>query len=196
REAFYAHIQRLGLAFYHRTKGGQLMTRFLSDPEQAKVIVSQALIVALQNGTVILVYLAIMFSLSWRLALIVISVAPAVILLLRPILRTIRVRYRAVMEERGELTAIFSETVEGARLVKAHGAEEYEQRRFRARLATYVDEFLGSQRIALLTHPVSETFGTVVIVLLLMVGSKGAWGMRPELFIAFLAVSLRLLSPL
>ncbi|MBI4501858.1 MAG: ABC transporter ATP-binding protein [Gemmatimonadetes bacterium] len=195
REAFYAHLQRLGLAFYHHTKGGQLITRFLSDPEQAKLIVSQALIVALQNGTVILVYLAIMLSLSWRMALIVLTLAPVVVLLLRPILSAIRVRYRTLLEERGEMTAIVSETVEGARLVKAHGAEAYERRRFETRLGAYRDQYIGSQRIALLSHPLSETFGTIVIVLLLVIGSRGAWGMRPELFIAFLAVSLRLLSP-
>jgi subfamily B ATP-binding cassette protein MsbA len=192
----FAHIQRLGLAFFHRTKGGQLIARFLADPDQAKLIVSQALIAVLQNGTLILVYLGIMLSLSWRLTLITLALAPVVVLLLRPILRSMRVLYRSVLDERGEMTAIVSETVEGQRLVKAHNAEEYERHRFEDRQDAYLRQYLGSQRVALLAHPLSETFGTVVIVILLLVGSAGAWGLRPELFIAFLAVSLRLLSPI
>src|SRR6185295_9865676 len=110
-------------------------------------------------------------------------------------LRAIRVRVRSMLDERGEMAAIVAETVEGARLVKAHGAEAYERRRFEQRLAGYVRETLGSNRIASLAHPMSETMGAVVIVVLLVVGSQGAWGIRPELFIAFLAVSLRLLPP-
>ena len=196
RVALYAHVQKLGLAFYQRTRGGQLLTRVLADPDQAKQVVSQALIAALQNGTVVLVYVAIMLSLSWRLALITLCLAPAVVLLMRPILRRIRVRVRAMLDERGEMAAIVSETVAGARLVKAHGAEGYERRRFEERLARYVRETLGSQRLASLAHPVSETLGAVVIVVLLVVGSQGTWGLRPELFVAFLAVSLRLMPPL
>jgi subfamily B ATP-binding cassette protein MsbA len=86
------------------------------------------------------------------------------------------------------MTAIVSEAVEGQRLVKAYNAEEYERSRFQDRQQGYLRQYLGSLRIALLAHPLSETFGTVVIVVLLMVGSAGAWGMRPELFIAFLVV--------
>jgi subfamily B ATP-binding cassette protein MsbA len=144
---------------------------------------------------VVLVYVGIMLSLSWRLALITLSLAPAVVLMMRPILRAIRLRVRGMLDERGEMAAIVSETVQGARLVKAHGAEGYERRRFEERLTGYVRETLATNRIAGLAHPVSETMGAVVIVVLLVVGSQGAWGIRPELFIAFLAVSLRLLPP-
>ena len=196
RRDMYAHIHRLGLAFYQRTKGGQLLTRILADPDQAKQIVSQALISALQNGTVVLVYVGIMLSLSWRLALITLTLAPVIVLLMRPILRAIRVRVRGTLDQRGEMAAVVAETVEGARVVKAHGAEEYEQRRFETRLGNYVRELLGASRVAILAHPLSETLGAVIVVILLIAGTQGAFGVRPELFIAFLAVSLRLLPPI
>ena len=49
-----------------------------------------------------------------------------------------------------------------------------------------------------MTGPLSETLGAAVIVLLLLAGSwaTGLDAIRPEVFVAFLAVSLRLLSPL
>jgi subfamily B ATP-binding cassette protein MsbA len=79
--------------------------------------------------------------------------------------------------------------------VKAHGAEPYERKRFNERLDAFVRDSMGALSVAALSHPVSETLGSVVIVVLLVVGSQGAWGIRPELFIAFLAVSLRLMPP-
>jgi subfamily B ATP-binding cassette protein MsbA len=195
RSDLYAQMQRLGLSFFQHIRGGQLLSRLLADPEQAKLIVSQALITALQNGTMVLVYVAIMLSLSWRLALITLLLAPVVVLIMRPILRAIRSRIRDMMDLRGEMTAIVSESIEGVRLVKAHGAEGYERARFEDRMAGFVRDTLGAHRVAILAHPLSETLGAAIIVILLVVGSQGAWGIRPELFIAFLVVSLRLLPP-
>jgi subfamily B ATP-binding cassette protein MsbA len=55
-----------------------------------------------------------------------------------------------------------------------------------------------AERLAVLAHPLSETLGTAVIMLVLVLGSLGLLGgapMRPEVLVTFLAVSLRLLSP-
>jgi subfamily B ATP-binding cassette protein MsbA len=97
------------------------------------------------------------------------------------------------------VTAIVSETVEGARLVKAHSAEAYERSRFEGALARYFGAVVRAQRLAVLAHPVSETMGVAVVLLLLVIvtsmASNGDAGMRPELFLPFMAVTLRLLSP-
>ncbi|MBI4421728.1 MAG: ABC transporter ATP-binding protein [Gemmatimonadetes bacterium] len=198
RRDLYAHVQRLGLAFYHRTRGGQLLARMLADPDQARLVVSQALVSALQNGTLVLVYLAIMLSLSWKLALLALALAPALALALRPVLVGIRARSHKVLDDRGEMAAAMAEATEGARLIKAHAAESYERRRFDAHLQRYSKGALDVQRLAALAHPLSEVLGAVVLVALLLLGATGLPGgaeLRPELYIAFLAVTLRLLPP-
>src|SRR2546425_3841183 len=56
-----------------------------------------------------------------------------------------------------------------------------------------------SQRWSTLTSPVSEIFAGLVIVLIFSYGTHLALGasatLRPEVFIAFIAVALRLMSP-
>jgi subfamily B ATP-binding cassette protein MsbA len=143
------------------------------------------------------VYVAFLFALSWRLALVTLLLAPAIVLVMRPILSRIRSRVRRALDDRGELTAIVSETVEGARLVKAHGAEAYERRRFAEVVNRYFRGILGVRGLAVLASPVSETVGAVVFVLLLLVAFTVSDGqaLRPEVLVAFLAVSLRLLPP-
>lgn len=199
RRDFYAHIQRLHLSFFHRTKAGQLISRMLADPEQAKLFFSRGLQSVLRNGVLILVYLTILFTLSWRLALITLVVAPMVAVLLKPLLVRVRRLFSEAMDDRGELTAIMAETVSGARVVKANAAEPYERRRFEDALNRHLERTLRAERLAILASPLSETLGAGVLVLLLL---AGAWAtleghtMRPELFVAFSAVALRLLSPL
>ncbi|NIM49418.1 MAG: ATP-binding cassette domain-containing protein [Gemmatimonadales bacterium] len=198
RTGLYAHVQRMGLGFFQRTKGGQLLSRMVADTDYAKWVVSAALVSVLQSTVLIAVYVAILFSLSWPLTLVTLTVAPAIVLIMRPILRRVRTRLRDAMESRGELAAVMDETVEGARLVKAHGAEEYERRRLTDAAQGYFWGILKAQRFAVLASPVSETLGAGVIVLLLLVGTWAVTGtgiLRPELFVAFVAISLRLLPP-
>ncbi len=193
----HRRLHYLGLGFFRRTKSGQLLSRMVADADQAKWVVSEALVAVLQNVILIGVYLAILFALSWRLALVTLVVAPTVALALRPILRRIRSRVAAALEDRGEMTAIMGETLEGARVVKAYGAERYEQRRFAEVVERYRRGVLRVQRAALLAGPVSETLGAAVLVVLLLIGAAAGGGaaMRPEIFVAFLTLSLRLLPP-
>lgn len=198
RTEVYDHLQRQGLAFFQRVRGGQLMSRVVSDVDEAKLLLSHALISALQQAALVTVYVVFLFSLSWRLTLVTVLLAPLVVLALRPILRRIRARIRAAFNDRGEMTAVLDETIEGARVVKAHGAEPYERQRFREAANRYLGGALRAERYAVMASPVSETLGAGVIVLLLVIGTLLATGdvpLRPELFVAFLAVSLRLMAP-
>jgi ABC-type multidrug transport system fused ATPase/permease subunit len=199
RERLYAHVQHLGLGFFQRMKGGQLISRMVADIDQACGVVSASLVSAVQNVMLLLVYLVILFSLSWRLALITLVLAPTIALIMRPIQLRIRARLSGALHDRGEITAIVSETIEGARLVKAHGAEEYERRRFGEAVGSYFKGVVRARRLAILAHPVSETLGAGVVLLLVVVGVALGTGenasMRPELFIPFVVIALRLVSP-
>ncbi|MBI2402085.1 MAG: ABC transporter ATP-binding protein [Gemmatimonadetes bacterium] len=124
--------------------------------------------------------------------------APALTLLLRLVIAGVRRRLAEALDQRGELAAVMSESVEGARLVKAHGAEAYERGRFAAAAERCLEGVVRAEKLALLAHPLSETLGATVVILVLLVGTLAAVGgqtLRPELVIAFLAVTLRLLPP-
>ncbi len=198
RLALHAQVQRQGLGYLQRIRGGQLLTRVAADTDQAKWVVSAALVAVLQNAVLLSVYVTVLLSLSWQLSLVTLAVAPVTVLLLRPILKRVRVHFRRSLDDRGELTAVMSESIEGARLVKAHAAEPYERRRFAEVVENYFRGMLQAQKFAMMASPMSETIGAAVIVLLLLIGSQAALAgqaLRPEVFIAFIVVSLRLLRP-
>jgi ATP-binding cassette, subfamily B, bacterial MsbA len=196
RVSLYAHVQRLGLPFFGAMKGGQLAARVLSDTEQTRGAV-QGLAQGLRSAALVAVYLAILFALSWRLALVALALVPALALGMRPVLRTVRRRAAEALEQRGELAAVAVETAANARLVKAHAGEAQERARFTNAAGATMGGTLRAQRVALLASPLSETLGAGVLVLLLVVsGPGGGGGLRPELFVTFVAVTLRLLSPM
>ncbi|MCZ6856701.1 MAG: ABC transporter ATP-binding protein [Gemmatimonadetes bacterium] len=198
RRQFFVHLQGMSLGFFQRTKSGQLVSRMLSDVDQASLFFSQMLRTVVRQGVMVIVYVAILFSLSWRLTLLTLVVAPVIALIFKPILAGVRRQFAVAVESRGELSAQLNETLRGAREVKTYAAEGYERRRFGAALDRFVRSTLRAHRLAALPSPLSETLATMVFVILLLAGSwltLGGQAVRPELVIAYLVVALRLLSP-
>ena len=199
RVQLFEHLQVLPLGFFQRTRGGQLLARVISDTDQVKTTVTAALASLLQNISLIVVYVAILVGLSWRLTLIALVCAPLLVLIIRPLVGKVRRRSREQVEDRGELTSLVSELVGSIKLVRAYVAEGFEAQRFRRLADRYRRRVLRAQRYATLTSPLSEVFAGVVIVLIFFVGTRWALGqaatLRPEVLIAFIAVALRLMSP-
>jgi len=200
RTRLYSHLQGMRLDFFQRTKGGQLLTRMLADTDQLRGIMGNTASEFLAALATVSVYLFILLALSWRLTMTALVLAPILILTLRPLVSRLRKGFKATLDDRGELTSVMQETVSGVRLVKAYAAEAYEKRRFDAAADRYASGVIRMQRLALLSHPISESFGALVTVVLLWVGAQLAIGpgaaLRPETFVTFLAVALRMLSPL
>ncbi|PYO98323.1 MAG: antibiotic ABC transporter ATP-binding protein [Gemmatimonadetes bacterium] len=199
RVRLFGHLQTLPLDFFQRTRGGQLLSRVINDTDQVKTVVTAALASLVQNVSLMLVYVAILVGLSWRLTLVALVCAPLLVLIVRPVVGRVRWRSREQADQRGELTSLVSELVGSIKLVRAYVAEAFEADRFRALANRYRKGVLRAQRYALLTSPVSEVFGGAVIVLIFAVGTRLALGdaaaLSPEVLIAFIAVALRLMSP-
>src|SRR6266487_623036 len=193
RVRLFRHLQTLPLGFFQRTKGGQLLARIISDTDQVKTAVTAALASFLRNASLILVYVAILFGLSWRLTLLALVLAPLLVLIIRPLIARVRRRSREQAEDRGELTSLVSEMVSSVKLVRAYVAEAFEVERFRRLADQYRRRVLRAQGASTLMSPLSEIFAGIVIVLIIWWGMKLA--LRPELFIAFVALALRLMSP-
>ncbi len=200
RTALYAHLQGMRLDYFQRTRGGQLLTRMLADTEAVRPVVGEQLGEAMRSAITALVYVVILLGISWRLTVLALLLTPVLIFALRPLVGRLRGRYRHLLDDRGELTSLMQETIAGVRLVKAYGAEAYERRRFEAAADGYARGVVRWQKLSLVTQPITETFGALVTVALLWTGSQLATGpeaqLRPESFIAFLFIALRLMTPL
>ena len=198
RIRLFRHLQTLPLGYFQRTRAGQTIARVISDTDQVKTGVSAALASLLQNLVIITVYVVILFGLSAKLALLSLLLAPVLLLIIRPMINRLRRRSRELATERGEVTSHVGEMIASAKLVRAYVAEAFELGRFQELAERYRKRVLRAQRYSSLTSPVSEVFGGVMIVLILVVGTRLALGtaLDPAVLITFLAVSLRLMSPI
>lgn len=198
REDVYNHIQKLPLSYFGRTKVGQLITRVLNDTRQARTAVSWALTDIILHGVSAVVYLLTLVLLSWRLTLVTLAAIPVIALLLAPLLRRLKGGFRSALDHQGELLSVLQETVSGIRLVKAFGAEGHERKRFAQRSRDYTRRMVRTVALGEAASPLSEVLSSLVALALIWFGANMVLGSRtmgPEQFLAFITISLRLVSP-
>jgi subfamily B ATP-binding cassette protein MsbA len=198
RNDVHAHMQSLPLSFFGEGKAGQIIARVVSDTREARNVPAGAAM-AVRHLASTVAHVAALFFLSWRLALIALTLIPVIILSMRPILRRLRAGYRRVFDDRGEVTSALQETVTGIRLVKASGAEEFEARRFARSSDRFARAAIKSEMVASLTSPLSEVLSSVAAMALIWIGAGlvlGSGGLGPDQFLAFVTLALRAVSPI
>jgi ATP-binding cassette, subfamily B, bacterial MsbA len=199
RDAVYRHLQTLPIGWFTRTKVGQILSRVLSDTEQTKTLVTQLVTQAISASALVMIYVAYLFGISWKLTLMALVVAPALTFALQPLLRKLRRGYRRLRNDHGEMMSVLQESVSGIRLVKSFGAEGYEEQRFITASHTYSSGLVRMAKVALIGQPITETLGTLIVVLLLWTGAKWVLvdhTLQASQFLVFLTFVMRMLQPL
>jgi len=199
RNAVYRHLAHLPLGYFTQMKAGQILSRVINDTFEARLILTQIVTQGLQSASLVVVYIAILFSISWKLTLIALIILPLLGVSLQPMLKRLRKGNLRRGNVHGEMTSVLQETISGIRLVKASGTESYEEARFADGSNKYARSSLKMTRLALVAPPVTEVIGTLIAVLVLWIGALQVLQsstMTGATLLAFLTLVLRLLQPL
>jgi subfamily B ATP-binding cassette protein MsbA len=199
RNSVYRHLAHLPLGYFTQMKAGQILSRVINDTFETRLILTQIVTQSLQSASLVIVYIAILFSISWKLSLIALIILPLLGFSLQPMLRKLRRGNLRRGNVHGEMTSVLQETISGIRLVKASGTEDYEESRFADGSNKYARSSLKITRLALVAPPVTEIIGTMIAVLVLWVGAwqvLSSGTMTGATLLAFLTLVLRLLQPL
>ncbi|MFA6167377.1 MAG: ABC transporter ATP-binding protein [Gemmatimonadaceae bacterium] len=198
RNTVYTHLERLPLRFFTSHKTGQLLARVFQDTQSTRQLLAEVVTRSLNASTQIVVTVILLFSLSTKLALFSLVVAPLIIVAFQPLLRKLRKGHRKLAAEYGEMTSVVQETVSGIRLVKSFRAEGYEGARFSDASNRYARGMVRMSRLTLMSQPLAEIIGTVVAVALLWFGAREVFQGRLSGagLVTFLGALMSLLPPL
>ncbi len=155
---------------YARVSGdnsGGFVSRFINDVNAIRDAALRFANNFTKSLVTIIGVLVALFIIDWQLALIILVVYP---LALGPVIalgNSIRSRSKKAQQQIGEVTALVSEGLQSARVVKAYGLETYQKDRGRVGFAERSRLFLRvlSQRAAV--DPVLEVVGGIAIAALL-----------------------------
>jgi len=198
RNEVYDHLLDLDLAFFGRTRTGQIISRLTHDVEQMRTLAARELTKAFGSVLEALAAIGLMVMLSWKLTLAAFVVIPLTMGIWGPLLRKLRRGDRRVLDLAGEVTSHLQETLSGVRLVKSASAEQLERTRFRGLTQSYFGTFIRTEKWRALAAPLTEMLAAVGTVILLLYGSHlvlVTGEMEGAAFIGLLALSMRLYQP-
>jgi len=198
RDQVYDHLLDLDMAFFGRTKMGQILSRLTYDVEQLRVLVAKELGKVVSQFFEFLAAAAVMVVISFKLTLLAVIVVPLTMGIWGPMIRKLKRNDRRVLDSQADVNAHIQETLSGIRLVKASSTEEYERNRFHGLTFRYFKRFLRSERLRALASPITETLTAVGTVIILWYGAQlvlSGEGLRAEHFLVFLGSSLKLYHP-
>lgn len=134
RTRVFAHLQRQPLAFFTKTRGGEVQSRLTNDISSMQQVVTTAATSVASNVTTAVATMIAMLALSWQLSLLSLVVLPPSVWLTRTVAR----RRREITAERQVAMAGLHSQIEeslsvsGAMLGKTLGATGYLTDRFTA----------------------------------------------------------------
>jgi subfamily B ATP-binding cassette protein MsbA len=198
RREVYDHLLELDLAFFGRTRTGQIVSRLTHDVEQLRTLVTRELSRTVSSVFEFAAAVTFMVAISWKLTLAAFLVVPLTMGVWGPLVRKLRRGDRHVLDLAGEINAHVQETVSGVRLVKSSGAEAHERVRFRRLTGDYFRAFVRTERLRALAAPLTEMLAALGTVILLWYGARlvlVGGELSGEAFIGFIALSTKLYAP-
>ncbi|MBN9792871.1 ABC transporter ATP-binding protein [Pseudonocardia sp. TMWB2A] len=199
RTGVFAHLQRQSLAFFTRTRTGEVQSRITNDIGGMQSVVTNTATSVASNLTTTVATLVAMLALSWQLTLVSLVVLPPAILLTRRVARTRRAITAAQQRELADLNVTVEESlsVDGVALSKTLGSGPELTRRFTTSSSRLIGLELRSQLAGRWTMAVTQVvFAAVPAVIYLAAGLPFAAGtMSIGTLVAFTALQGGLFRP-
>jgi ABC-type multidrug transport system fused ATPase/permease subunit len=189
----------LPIAFFTSARKGDVMARMSGDVSEIENSIMQSLDMMFKNPIAIVVYLGMMFAISWKLTLFVLVLLPLAGFVMGRVGRSLKRKSLEQQNQWGVLMSNIEECLGGLRIIKAFNAEDKVKGRFHKENQLF---FKYSNRIARrqsLAHPMSEFLGTTAVAIVLWFGGTiildGNSSLTAGQFIYFMVIFYSLINP-
>lgn len=130
RRMIFSHLLRLPAKFYDQNSSGHLLSTVIYNVEQVAQASSDALVITLQESSLVIGLSTVMFLINLELTLFFLIVTPIIAWVMKICSARLRRLSTSVQGSVGEVTHIASETIEAYKVVRLFGGQTYENEKF------------------------------------------------------------------
>ena len=194
----FRHVHDLSMLTQSGERRGSLVSRVTTDVDQISQFMQYGGLMIIIAGGQLVVASVLMAVYSWPLALLVWAVFVPLACALRVFQRWLSKAYGTVRERVGDMLSAVSESVIGAPVIRAYGAEERTARRVDESVDAYRDAQTRAQRLVALTFPSTELAAAIATAAVLVAGTLlGVGGhLTAGRLVAFLFLVTLFVSPM
>lgn len=198
RKQYFAHLLKMPLSFYQQQSTGDLMSRATNDLNAVRIFFTYGLRSLAEALTILFFSIAMMISIDWRLALVVLIPMPIFTLLIIRMASLVHNRFRTIQDFFGHISTFIQENVAGIRIVKAYAQGPSQLAAFDELNQEYLQKNYHLTRTHAVYHPMSAVISSVGLGLILWYGGKQVIAGNLSLgdFVAFNGYLTMLIRPL
>lgn len=198
RKEIFAHLQHLDVQYFDKHPVGRLMTRVTTDVDALNEMFTAGFVAIFGDIFVLAGIVGVLFWMNWRMALVLFSITPAILVVSMWFRRGARITYRQVRARIAAINAFLQEHISGMATVQLFNREEAEAAKFGDLNARHRDANIDSIFYYAVFYPVIELIQTVGIALIVWYG--GGQVVRNTLsvgaLIAFFTYAQRFYEPI
>ncbi len=198
RDDLYAHIHNLSLSFFTNERTGSLISRITNDVYVLQQSVAASFLNLVREPLSIIVFLSIAIMISWQLTLISVLVFPFVLLVISRIGIRIHKVSGVIQEKMADITSVIQETISGAKIVKAFGMEDWENKRFAAETRQFFHLVLRITKLRNLSSPLTEFLSVIAGVVIIWYGGTQVLvtgTLKASEFLGFIMLIFQIMPP-
>lgn len=197
RADLYRKIQLQSLSFFTRNPTGTLMSRITNDVGYVQGAVSEAVTSLFKDSFTLVSLIFVIFYRDWQLAIIATCIFPLAVYPIAKFGQKMRQVATKMQITLGSLTTLLQEAISGARIVKAFGMEEYENKRFSVENERLFRMNLKAVSVNAISSPFMEFLGGIGIAAIVFYGGYQVihGNSTPGTFFSFLTALIMLYEP-
>ena len=198
RKDLFEHLQTLSLSFYNVTPVGYLLTRVTNDTNRIAGNLAWGLNDMVDEIIYVVSSFAIMFTLNWKLALVVVLVVPFAAALTAYFQPRILQWNRKVRKINSKITGAFNEGITGAKTSKTLVIEDRSIGNFQDLTGNMNRSAVRAARLNAVYIPVTLFFSTLTVAIVLL---RGGWLVEEQVMeiatlSAFITYAMNIFEPI
>lgn len=198
RNDLYRKLQELSIGYFTNERTGTLISRVTNDVNVINSGISASFVTMIRDPLMIIVFLGIAISISWKLTLIALVVTPFALIIISRIGMRLYKESDTSQRRMADITSSLQETISGMKIVRAFGMEDFEIGRFEGHTKRYFRSLLKITQIRNLASPITEFLsvlagGVIIYYGGMQVLQSGA--LSPSAFMGFLFAIFQIMPP-
>lgn len=195
----YKKINQLSLRYFTKEKTGSLISRLTNDINAVQSGISAAFSNLIKDPLLIIVFFILSLSISWQMTLASLIVFPITVFVVTRLGDSLRRRSSRVQQKLSEIVSHISETIYGAKVIRAFGIENYRNNLFKKENDAHYQLIMKSAKTYEFASPVTEMLTILAGIIIIWIGGRQILiynNLKPEEFLGFLFILFQLIVPL
>ena len=130
RRKLFASLLKLPNSYFDQHNSGHLVSRITYNVTMVTGAATDAIKVIIREGMTVLFLFLYLLWMNWKLTVVMAGLLPIIGFMVRSVSRKFRKQSHRIQMAMGDLTHVASETIQGYRVVRSFGGEDFERIRF------------------------------------------------------------------